>query len=207
MDYTVHGILQARILEWVPFPFCRGSSQPRDWPQVSRVAGGFFTSWDTREAHATACLPLKVYFLSLLVKSTPFSTFVSPPLIPSSLLTTTLFFECMFLFDLFIYFGFLFVFYIPYMHEIIEYLSSSIWLISLSIMSSRSIHVITNGKMFHLFYGWVVFQCVCVCLSHIFFIHSSMDGPLGCFCILAIVNNAAVNIWYMCQISVFVFCG
>ena len=30
MDYTVHGILQARILEWVDFPFSRGSSQPRD---------------------------------------------------------------------------------------------------------------------------------------------------------------------------------
>ena len=35
MDYTVHGILQARILEWVAFPFSRGSSQPRDWTQVS----------------------------------------------------------------------------------------------------------------------------------------------------------------------------
>ena len=30
MDYTVYGILQARILEWVAFPFSRGSSQPRD---------------------------------------------------------------------------------------------------------------------------------------------------------------------------------
>ena len=30
MDYTVHGILQAKILEWVAFPFSRGSSQPRD---------------------------------------------------------------------------------------------------------------------------------------------------------------------------------
>ena len=30
MDYTVHGILQARILEWVALPFSRGSSQPRD---------------------------------------------------------------------------------------------------------------------------------------------------------------------------------
>ena len=51
MDYTVHGILQARILEWVAFPFSRGSSQPRDWTQVSHVAGGlFFTSWATREA-------------------------------------------------------------------------------------------------------------------------------------------------------------
>ena len=35
MDYTVHGILQARILEWLPFPFSRGSSQPRDGTQVS----------------------------------------------------------------------------------------------------------------------------------------------------------------------------
>ena len=42
MDYTAHGILQARILEWVAFPFSRGSSQPRDWTQVSRIAGGFF---------------------------------------------------------------------------------------------------------------------------------------------------------------------
>ena len=50
MDYTVHGILQARILERIPFPFSKGSSQPRDWTQVSRIAGGFFTSWATREA-------------------------------------------------------------------------------------------------------------------------------------------------------------
>ena len=44
MDYTVHGILQARILEWVAFPFYRGSSRPRDRTQVSRIAGAFFTS-------------------------------------------------------------------------------------------------------------------------------------------------------------------
>ena len=43
-DYTVHGILQARILEWVLFPLSRGSSQPRNQTQVSRIAGGFFTS-------------------------------------------------------------------------------------------------------------------------------------------------------------------
>ena len=50
MDYTVHGILHARILEWVVFPFSRGSSQPRDQTQVSSIAGRFFTSWATREA-------------------------------------------------------------------------------------------------------------------------------------------------------------
>ena len=50
MDYMVHGILQARTLEWVAFLFSRGSSQPRDRTQVSCIAGGFFTSWATREA-------------------------------------------------------------------------------------------------------------------------------------------------------------
>ena len=40
----VHGILQARILKRIAFPFSRGSSQPRDQTQVSHIAGGFFTS-------------------------------------------------------------------------------------------------------------------------------------------------------------------
>ena len=47
MDYTVHGILQARVLEWVAFPFSRGSSLPRDRTQISLTAGRFFTSWAT----------------------------------------------------------------------------------------------------------------------------------------------------------------
>ena len=50
MDYTVHGILQARILEWVAFPFSRGSFQPRDQTQVSYIADRFFTNWANREA-------------------------------------------------------------------------------------------------------------------------------------------------------------
>ena len=58
--WTVHGILQARILEWVAFPLSRGSFQPRDQTQVSRIAGKFFTSWATREAGmcAQSCLTL-----------------------------------------------------------------------------------------------------------------------------------------------------
>ena len=43
-DYTVYRILQARIPEWVAFPFSKGSSQPRDQTQVSHIAGRFFTS-------------------------------------------------------------------------------------------------------------------------------------------------------------------
>ena len=49
-DSSVHGILQARILEWVAYPFSRGSSQPRNWTGVFCIVGRFFTSWATREA-------------------------------------------------------------------------------------------------------------------------------------------------------------
>ena len=45
----LHGILQARILEWVASPFSRESSPPRDQTQISCIAGKFFTVWDTRE--------------------------------------------------------------------------------------------------------------------------------------------------------------
>ena len=55
----VHGILQARILEWIAFPFSRGSSQPRDRTQVSLIAGRFFTNWATREAHGTSDSKMK----------------------------------------------------------------------------------------------------------------------------------------------------
>ena len=48
---SVHGILQARILEWVATSFSKGSCWPRDWTQPSYIAGRFFTAWTTREAH------------------------------------------------------------------------------------------------------------------------------------------------------------
>ena len=50
LDYTVHGILQARILRRVAFPFSKGSFPSRDQIQVSYIAGRFFTSWAMREA-------------------------------------------------------------------------------------------------------------------------------------------------------------
>ena len=57
MDYSpsgssVHGILQARVLEWVANPFSRGSSWPRYWTWVFCIAGRFFTIWATGEAHS-----------------------------------------------------------------------------------------------------------------------------------------------------------
>ena len=49
MACAVHGILQARILEWVTFPFSRGSSQPRDQTRASCIAGEFFTNSTIRD--------------------------------------------------------------------------------------------------------------------------------------------------------------
>ena len=46
----VHGILQARILEWVAISFSRRSSWPRDWTQVSCITGRCFNLWATRES-------------------------------------------------------------------------------------------------------------------------------------------------------------
>ena len=59
MDYSppgscVHGFLQARTLEWVAISSARGSSQPRDRTQISRISGRLFTVWATMEAHWTA---------------------------------------------------------------------------------------------------------------------------------------------------------
>ena len=48
--FSVSGILQARILQWVALPFSRGSSQLRNQTQVSWIGGRFFTIWATREA-------------------------------------------------------------------------------------------------------------------------------------------------------------
>ena len=72
---SVHGILQARIPEWVPMPFSRGSSRPSDWARVSCIAGGFFRVWATREDHVPVKLNLKNRQKS---RSTPGWSFADP---------------------------------------------------------------------------------------------------------------------------------
>ena len=94
MDNTAHGILQARILQWVAFPFFRGSSHPRDRTQVSCTAGGFFTRWATREATVQYLnvLPFLFQMLSKML-DTGRTLSVSLPsciLHPSSLEVTTM---------------------------------------------------------------------------------------------------------------------
>ena len=62
-----------------------------------------------------------------------------------------------------------------------------------SLITSLSyIHVVANGKI-SLFYGWVVFHCVCVCITSSLPIHLLADGHLGYFQSCLCVNNAAMN--------------
>ena len=57
--WSVHGILQATILERVAIPFSRGSSRPRDWTWFSHIDGRFFTLWATKEAHKRSVVLVK----------------------------------------------------------------------------------------------------------------------------------------------------
>ena len=67
---SLHGILQARVLEWVAISFSRGSSWPRDQTQVSRIPGKRFNLWATREAHQyiiLSNLKYNIFWPSLMV--------------------------------------------------------------------------------------------------------------------------------------------
>ena len=84
--WTVHGILQARILEWAAFLFAGVSPQPRDWTQVSHIACRFFTSWATKEA----CFTLKIFIFYLRVC---FIVFMSDSLWPCGLYLSMAYFR------------------------------------------------------------------------------------------------------------------
>ena len=90
---------------------------------------------------------------------------------------------------------------IPYICVSIWYLYFSFWLTSLCIMSSSCVHLIKRFKCIP-FNGWVVFHCIYI--YHSFFIHSSVDGHLGCFLVLATVNSAAINIGVHVSFSVLI---
>ena len=69
MDYTVHRILQARILEWVAFLFSMGSFQIWDWTQVSCIAGRFLTSWVIYQEHGSIICSLMLVLSRLVVSN------------------------------------------------------------------------------------------------------------------------------------------
>ena len=63
--FSVHGILQARILEWVAIPSCRGSSWPRHQTRVSRIASRLLTDWASREAMLSPVQPFATHGLQV----------------------------------------------------------------------------------------------------------------------------------------------
>ena len=58
---SLHGILQARILEWVAIPFSRGPSPPRDWTRISCIGRQILYHWATSEALRMFSLPINIW--------------------------------------------------------------------------------------------------------------------------------------------------
>ena len=82
----------------------------------------------------------------------------------------------------------------------------SVRLISLTIKPSH-LSMLSQGQDFLLSYGWILFVCVCVCIYQNSFIHSSHDGYLGFFHVLATVNSIAMNIGVHVSFQVNIFSG
>ena len=89
------------------------------------------------------------------------------------------------------------------MCEIIRYLMFSVWFTSCNMKISRPIHVKLQMPLFHSFW-WL--SSILLCMHHIF-IHSSADEHLGCFCVLAVINIAAVNIEVHVAFQIMFFLG
>ena len=65
--FSVHGILQASIPQWVAIPFSKGSSWPWDWTWVCLIAGRSFTIWDSRETFSGDILVIYTRSLPILL--------------------------------------------------------------------------------------------------------------------------------------------
>ena len=82
--FSIHRILQARILEWIAISFSRGTSQPRDWTLGSCLAGRFFTVWTTEKSTIYILVTYFVFNSLYLFLSYSYAV---PPSFPSSPVT------------------------------------------------------------------------------------------------------------------------
>ena len=167
--FSVHGISQARILDWVVISFSRRSSRPRDRTCVTCIGGWILYHGATREAPGTQH-SIATYVTKLSVRSPACSHLVARSLCaltnicllppnPLSLATTVL-----------LPVSQIRLFKTLHAGESIQ--SFSVWLISPSIISS-SIHVVVKGRIpFFSMAEW----CLIIHMYHSFFIHSSVDG-------------------------------
>ena len=158
----VHGVLQARILEWVAIPFSWWSSWPSNQTWNSRITGRFFTVWATREAP----YPRDIYFITgSLYFLTHFACIFHPPTPCSAAM------------------GVVFVFGLDFTYKWDHMMFVFLWLISLSLTPSGSTHV--KWQDFLLFLNdWIVFHCVHT-NSHL--LYPFIHGILHCFHLLALV--------------------
>ena len=147
--------------------------------------------------YAVHYIPMSYFITGRLCLLTAFTHHThSPPMA-----TTNLFFVSMSL-------GFccccyLFILKILHITEVVWYLSFSVWLLSLSIIPSRPIDVVTNGRISFLFMA----EKCSILYIHPIFIHLSINRHLGCFHFLAIVNKALMNVkvHISFQVGVFAF--
>ena len=111
---------------------------------VNKITVSSVKFYDTSTVHYIVCLPPKVKSSSLTMYLTPFTLYYSPTPFP---LVTTILLSVSVSFCYFCVFICCFQFYIPHMSEIIWFWAFSVWLISLSMIFSRAIHVVTNGSI------------------------------------------------------------
>ena len=150
MDYglwgsSVRGISQARRQGWVAISFFRGSSWPRDQTRVSCIGRQVLYHWATWETTHSMCH-------SLYLLTPTFHSILPPSPVPIGNHTSILYVcESLFVSSI----GSFVIFYMPCINDVIWYLSFSVWLTSLG-MISTCIHVEANGIISFFFYGWGV---------------------------------------------------
>ena len=168
MDYSppgssVHGILQAGILEWIPFPSPGESSWPRDWTHVSCIAGRFFATEPPGKPISSTRHHKNDFLLNLFKLFKKFHPFLPPTLPPSHLATTNLFSVSVNLV------------YIPHIGTIICLSQSD--LTSLS-MIPLSLHMLWQMATFP---TSIWLNSIPLYILHNFSIDVSISGYLGCF--------------------------